>query len=106
MVPATPPGPDGIPFCAFKANIELAGPIVLDVCHFLGNNQDEKTIGSFNFANLLLPRKETLEVDDTRPISVNNSGNRLVARVLFLAVVEAAQGLIGDYQKMFLPVGG
>ncbi len=36
MEPATSPGPDGIPFSAFKANVELAGPIILDVCHFLG----------------------------------------------------------------------
>ncbi len=104
MAPATSPGPDGIPFSAFKANIALAGPIILDVCRFLGIKRDEMTIGRFNFANLyLLPKKDTLEVDDTRPISVNNAGNRLVARVLFLAVAGASQKLIGDYQKMFLP---
>ena len=34
---------------------------------------------------------------------MNNTGNRIVARVLFLAVVDASQNLIGDYQKMFLP---
>ena len=104
MAPSTSPGPDGIPFSAFKANIALAGPIILDVCRFLGSKRDESTIGGFNFANLfLLPKKDTLEVSDTRPISINNAGNRFVARVLFLAVVEASQGLIGDYQKMFLP---
>ena len=102
--PLLPPGPDGIPFSVFKANIELAGPIILDVCLFLGVKRDDLTIGSFNFANLyLLPKKDTLEVDDTRPISVNNAGNRLVARVLFLAVADASQKLIGEYQKMFLP---
>jgi hypothetical protein len=34
---------------------------------------------------------------------VNNACNRLIARTLFLAVVEASQKLIGNYQKMFLP---
>ncbi len=77
MTPATS-GPDGIPFVAFKACIGLAGPIIRDVCHFLGVKRDEATLGSFNFANLfLLPKKDTLEVNDTRPISVNNTGNRL-----------------------------
>ena len=104
MAPATSPGPDGIPFGAYKANVEIAGPVILDVCHFLGVKHDEKTIGNFNFANLfLLPKKDTLEVDDTRPINVNNAGNRLVARVFFLAIADASQKLIGDYQKMFLP---
>jgi hypothetical protein len=34
---------------------------------------------------------------------VNNSGNRLVARTLFSAVVDASHKLIGDYQRTFLP---
>jgi hypothetical protein len=104
MAPTSSPGPDGVPFSAFKANIALAGPVLLEVCLFLGVKRDAEAIGSFNFANLfLLPKKETLEINDTRPISVNNAGNRLVARVLFLAVADASQKLIGDYQKMFLP---
>ena len=104
MAPSTSPGPDGIPFSAYKANIELAAPVILDVCNFLSSRQNAETIGDFNFANLfLLPKKDTLEVEDTRPISVNNAGNRLVARVLFLAVVDTTQHLIGHYQKMFLP---
>ena len=104
MAPATSPGPDGVPFSAFKANIELAAPIILDVCHFLGVERGAEALGSFNNAILfLLPKKETHDVADTRPISVNNAGNRIVARVLFLAVAEASQKLIGDYQRMFLP---
>ena len=104
MAPDTSPGPDGVPFSAYKAIVELAGPIILDVCLFLGTKRSASTINSFNEAILfLLPKKETLEVSDTRPISVNNTGNRIVARVLFLAVVDASQNLIGDYQKMFLP---
>ena len=104
MAPDTSPGPDGVPFKAFKAVSDLAGPIILDVCLFLGEKRDVIDMGNFNVATLfLLPKKETLEVADTRPISVNNTGNRIVARVLFLAVVDASQKLIGDYQRMFLP---
>ena len=70
MAPATSPGPDGVPFSAFKANIVLAGPVILEVCRFLGVKRDAATISNFNFATLfLLPKKETLEVNDTRPIS-------------------------------------
>jgi len=104
LAPATSPGPDGVPFSAFKACVELAAPILLEVCIFLGVRRGVEAMGSFNEAILfLLPKKDTLEVDDTRPISVNNAGNRIVARVLFLAVADASQSLIGDYQKMFLP---
>ena len=104
MAPDTSPGPDGVPFKAFKANLEMVSPIILEVCLFLGIKRDVVDMGTFNEATLfLLPKKETLEVADTRPISVNNTGNRIVARVLFLAVVDASQKLIGDYQRMFLP---
>jgi hypothetical protein len=104
MAPDTSPGPDGVPFKAFKANLEIVSPIILEVCLFLGIKRDVVDMGNFNEATLfLLPKKETLEVADTRPISVNNTGNRIVARVLFLAVVDASQKLIGDYQRMFLP---
>jgi len=104
MAPDTSPGPDGVPFKAFKANLEIASPIILEVCLFLGVKRDVVDMGNFNEATLfLLPKKETLEVADTRPISVNNTGNRIVARVLFLAVVDASQKLIGNYQRMFLP---
>ena len=104
MAPATSPGPDGVPFSAFKACLELASPILLEVCKFLGVKRGDAAMGNFNEAILfLLPKKDTLEVDDTRPISVNNAGNRIVARTLFLAVAGASQKLIGDYQRMFLP---
>ena len=104
MAPDTSPGPDGVPFKAFKANLEIASHVILEVCLFLGVRHEAGVMGNFNEATLfLLPKKETLEVDDTRPISVNNTGNRIVARVLFLAVVDASQKLIGDYQRMFLP---
>ena len=104
MAPRTSPGPDGIPFSAFKVLSEVAGPAILEVCLFLSTTRDPEQLGDFNHATLfLLPKKETLEVEDTRPISVNNTGNRIVARTLFLAVVDASQDLVGKYQKMFLP---
>jgi hypothetical protein len=36
MAPDTSPGPDGVPFCAFKANAELSATVILEVCRFLG----------------------------------------------------------------------
>lgn len=51
----------------------------------------------------LLPKKATLLVNDTRPICVNNTDNRIIAKTLVLCICDAAQSLIGDYQKMFLP---
>jgi hypothetical protein len=102
--PNSAPGPDGIPFRAYKSLAALAGPVLLDACLHLCKECPDTPLDEFNAATLiLLPKLDTKLVGDTRPISVNNTCNRIIARALFFAVVEAAQGLIGKYQKMFLP---
>ena len=84
--------------------MKVAAPVLLEACNYLKTKRTPSDLSDFNKATLLLlPKKETLLVEDTRPISANNLGNRLVARVLFLSVADAAQELVGDYQKMFLP---
>jgi hypothetical protein len=95
-------GPDGIPFSAYKALSDTATPLLLECALALQDNG--LPLHSFNRARLtLLPKKATLLVDDTRPICVNNCDNRIIAKALVYSVSDAAQVLIGDYQKMFLP---
>ena len=102
MAPSTCPGPDGVPFLAYKVLADHAGPVLLDVLTRLASPC--QNMGEFNLASLfLVPKKETGLVNDTRPISVNNSDNRILAKALFMSVCVAAQTLIGNYQKMFLP---
>ena len=104
MAPGTSPGPDGIPFKAYKVLNKIAGPLLLEVFNFLKCARTADQLGDFNFATLfLIPKKDTQLIDDTRPISCNNTCNRIVARAMVLCIVEAVQQLIGDYQKMFLP---
>ena len=104
LSPNSAPGPDGIPFRAYKILADLAGPILLGACELLCKDCPETKLDEFNAATLiLLPKIESKLVGDTRPISVNNTCNRIIARALFFSVVDASQGLIGNYQKMFLP---
>jgi hypothetical protein len=95
-------GPDGIPFSAYKALSDIANPLLLDCA--LALQENNLPLSNFNRARLtLLPKKSTLLVDDTRPICVNNTDNRIIAKALVYCACDAAQLLIGDYQKMFLP---
>jgi ribonuclease HI len=104
MAPNTSPGPDGIPFKAYKLLRKTAAPVLLAAFKFLSREHTDVQIGDFNFASLfLIPKKDTYLVDDTRPISCNNTCNRIIARAAVLCVVDASQKLIGQYQKMFLP---
>lgn len=95
-------GPDGIPFSAYKALSDVANPLLLECALTLQDS--ELPLKDFNRSRLtLLPKKSTLLVNDTRPICVNNTDNRIIAKTLVLCISEAAQSLIGNYQKMFLP---
>ena len=104
VAPSTSPGPDGIPFRAYKLLNATAGPLLFEVFNFLKCARTAGQLGDFNFATLfLIPKKETQLIDDTRPISCNNTCNRLIARAMVICIGDAVQQLIGDYQKMFLP---
>ena len=80
------PGPDGIPFAAWRAAPDLSAPV-------LGFNH------GFLF---LIPKKETGLVADTRPISVTNTDNRLLASTVARAIMHAVSAFLDPAQKGFL----
>jgi hypothetical protein len=58
----------------------------------------------YNKARLfLIPKTDSLLVQDTRPISVTDAANRIVASCLALAVTPALQAFIEANQKGFVP---
>lgn len=95
------PGPDGIPFLFYKLYVTLAAPALLRAARRL---EHRRTVAKgFNSADLvLIPKKDTALIKDTRPISINNSDNRIIARALTLAICSAVQALIGKEQMGFL----
>ena len=101
LAPASSRGPDGIPFSAYKVLKDVAAPILLDCARDLCQNLPPS---GFNYSRLvLLEKRATHLVNDTRPICVNNTDNRIIAKVFVFGTCDAAQELIGNYQKMFLP---
>ena len=101
LAPASSRGPDGIPFSAYKALKDIAAPILLDCARDLCLNLPPS---GFNYSRLvLLEKKATHLINDTRPICVNNTDNRIIAKVFVFCISDASQALIGNYQKMFLP---
>jgi hypothetical protein len=97
----TAAGPDGIPFAAWRAAPELAGPVLDGALQLLLTGRTPPA--DFNKALLfLLPKKATRLVSDTRPISVTNTDNRLLASVVAHAIMPAALELVHPAQKGFL----
>src|SRR6185437_11597663 len=97
----TAAGPDGIPFAAWRAAPDLAAPLLLGVLQaiFRGHNPPE----GFNLGLLfLLPKKLTGLISDTRPLSVTNTDNRLLAACVARGIMPAISAYISPCQKGFL----
>jgi ribonuclease HI/exonuclease III len=92
------PGPDGIPFRAYRANAPLVAPIFEAV--FTTLSQGVKPPRGFNYANLfLLPKKLTMLIEHTRPISVTNTDNRIMAKTLVSVMLPHLQARLNLAQK-------
>ena len=69
---ASCPGPDGLPFSVYKRLLNIASPILFDIYQELSTGA--KPPAKFNHGRLfLIPKGDSMEVHDFRPISVNNS---------------------------------
>ena len=72
------PGPDGIPFTVWRALREHAAPVLHLVIVALADGVLPPS--DYNSGLLfLIPKKGTLLPTDTRPISVTNADNRIIA---------------------------
>ena len=103
------PGPDGVPFSAFTATMELSFPILWGCAADL--LQGGSPPPDFNHANLiLLPKKPSVEVDgvkwfapkDTRPLSIVNSDNRILANIFREVLGKFASKFCRKEQRGFL----
>lgn len=98
----TAPGPNNIPFAAYKALVDQVAPIFLSVIAAL---KEGVTPGEgFNEAIFhLLPKRGTGWIEDTRPLSVSNTGNRIIAKAIKWAIQPAILSFLSDNQAGFWP---
>jgi ribonuclease HI len=95
------PGPDGIPFACYKSVVGQAAPVLHQVCMALLEGRPPP---GFNHGLLfLLPKKGTHLPADTRPISVTNSDNRLIAKAVVVAITPYLQDVLDHSQQGFIP---
>jgi ribonuclease HI/exonuclease III len=98
-------GPDGIPFAMFRA-YNRRGPelaeVLRDITVWMASGSPPPP--GYNHALLfLIPKKATMLVEDTRPISVTNADNRIIAKAFTNAITPALQLLLDPDQKGFVP---
>ena len=99
---STAPGPDNIPFKAYRILVEEATPIFMGVIKLLMKG----TLPPEGFNNAifhLLPKKGTGYVEDTRPLSVSNTYNRIIASIFKEILQEPLLSFLDRDQSGFWP---
>jgi ribonuclease HI len=95
------PGPDGIPFSAIRLFKDIFAHALYQTLQLLCEGY--KPPAGFNEGNLLLiPKKDTGLVSDTRPITISNSVNRILARVVAVRVGRVVDKLLPSSQQGFV----
>jgi ribonuclease HI len=95
-------GPDGIPFTLLRHFADYIGQIILEILDDLANGNPPPL--GFNFGLLhLFPKNHSLLIQDTRPITVSNTINRIIAKIITNAITPALQHILAPNQKGFIP---
>ena len=95
-------GRDGIPFSIYRALKKVAAPLLMEIFISLANGA--RPPNGFNHGRLyLIPKDTSYKVDRLRPITVNNSSNRIITTVMVTLITPAMQALLDTSQKGFIP---
>ena len=96
------PGPDKIPFRLYQVLSDVFVEIFYRLVHSL--LKGEPPPENFNAGTLILiPKKDTGWIDDTRPIVISNAANRIVASIIRHSITPSIAEIIDPNQNGFLP---
>ena len=96
------PGPDGIHFAFYRLCAEEVAPVLLRILVLMASGR--RPPAGFNHGCLFLLAKDgSLLIDHTRPISVANADNRIVAKLLANLLGPVFNEILHASQKGFIP---
>ncbi len=92
-------GPDGIPFSVYRELVDIVSPCLLNFIEHIMEGGELPS--DFNLGLLhLIPKTDSMTVADTRPITVNNAGNRLIAATIVKCITPAWDQMLDPAQKL------
>ena len=93
-------GPDDIPFEVYRVNADIAAPVILSCIQSLMDGDPPPP--SFNGGLLyVLPKKPTLLAEDTRPLVVNNTDNRIISTAIRESITPSVDTILSSDQHGF-----
>ena len=94
-------GPDGIGFAVYRNLLGTATDVIHDMLVDLGKGIPPPP--DFNHARLfIIPKSTSLLISNTRPISVTNAENRIIAKCITIAITPCLQDFLDEAQQGFL----
>lgn len=98
---STSPGPDGLPFSLYSELSDITAPVLHGIiCYMADGHTPPK---SFNMGDLcLFPKDDTTLISRTRPITMNNFDNRIIAAVVSRTLMPAVDFISERCQKGFI----
>ena len=94
-------GPDGMPFSLYRNLIHISTPIIHNIITTLAEGTPPPR--DFNMGEVcFFPKDNSSTVDRTRPITLNNTSNRIVAAVIADTIMPAVDYLVDARQRGFV----
>ena len=93
-------GPDDIPFEVYRVTADIAAPVLLSCVLSLmdGDSPPPNFNGGLLF---VLPKKPTNMVEDTRPLVVNNTDNRIISTCIRESITPSIDSILSPDQHGF-----
>jgi ribonuclease HI len=95
------PGPDGLPFIAYRRTVDVSALVFLNYAKLLRNSPSD--LDNFNLSTLLLlPKNDSCLITDTRPLCINNTDNRIIAFALVILITPTVDEILDSAQQGFV----
>jgi len=95
-------GPDGIPFAFYRELIDISPKLLRDTLILL-TTTDNPPPDNFNHARLfIIPKNTSILINNTRPISVTNTDNRIIAKSIAHSITPCLQDFLDEAQQGFV----
>ena len=95
-------GVDGIPFSVYRCLSDITAPLLREMLVFI--SEGKLPPSDFNCGRLfILPKDGSSVVDRTRPITVNNAENRIIAKITVNQISPGLNQMLDPSQCGFIP---
>ena len=95
------PGPDGLPFIAYRRTVDFSADVLYQYAKHIPDSPTD--LANFNKSTLLLlPKSNSCLVNDTRPLCINNTDNRLIAFAIVILITPTVDLILDSAQQGFV----